>query len=58
LGEGTKEKMPDGLIPEEVEVPVVEDQIPVEEPIVVEEVKVEETKAEEPTASPEPHDEL
>ncbi|PMD16300.1 thioredoxin-domain-containing protein [Hyaloscypha hepaticicola] len=58
LGEGTKEKMPEGLIPEEVEEPVVEDQIPVEEPIVVEEVKVEETKAEEPTASPEPHDEL
>jgi protein disulfide-isomerase A6 len=58
LGEGTKEKMPEGLIPEEVEEPVVEDQIPVEEPIVVEEVKVEETKAEQPTACPEPHDEL
>lgn len=58
LGEGTKEKMPEGLIPEEVEEPVVEDQIPVEEPIVVDEVKIEETKAEEPAASPEPHDEL
>jgi protein disulfide-isomerase A6 len=50
LGEGTKEKMPEGLIPEEDE--------PVEEPIVVEEVKAEEAKAEEPTASPELHDEL
>ena len=58
LGDGAKEKMPEGLIPEEVEEPVVEDQIPVEDPIVVDEVKVEETKVEEPTASPEPHDEL
>lgn len=62
LGEGAKEKLPEGLIPEEEE-PVVEEEKPVEESIVVEEVKVEETKveetkAEEPTASPEPHDEL
>jgi len=59
LGEGAKEKLPDGLIPEEPEEPVVEAQEPSqEEPVVVEEVKVEETKVEEPTASPEPHDEL
>jgi protein disulfide-isomerase A6 len=59
LGEGAKEKLPEGLIPEEPEELVLEEQEPLkEEPIVVEEVKVEETKAEEPTASPEPHDEL
>jgi protein disulfide-isomerase A6 len=58
LGEGAKEKLPGGLIPEEEE-PAVEEEKPAEEPVVVEEVKVEEAKAEEPTtASPEPHDEL
>lgn len=56
LGEGAKEKLPKGLIPEDE--PIVEEEQPAEEPIVVEEVKVEETKAEEPTAAPEPHDEL
>jgi protein disulfide-isomerase A6 len=58
LGEGAKEKLPEGLIPEEPEEPVLEEQEPLKEEPVVEEVKVEEAKAEEPTASPEPHDEL
>ena len=56
LGEGTKKKLPEGLIPEDEA--IVEEEKPAEEPIVVEEVKVEETKAEEPTAAPELHDEL
>jgi len=58
LGEGAKEKLPEGLIPEEPEEPVLEEQEPLKEEPDVEEVKVEETKVEEPTAFSEPHDEL
>ncbi|KAN0093447.1 thioredoxin domain containing protein [Hyaloscypha variabilis] len=60
LGEGAKEKLPEGLIPEDEP---VEEEKPAEESIVVEEVEVEETKGEDikgeaPTAAPELHDEL
>jgi len=59
LSEGSKQKLPEGLIPEEPEEPAAEVQEPLkEEPIIVEEVKVEETKVEEPAATAEPHDEL
>lgn len=53
LGEGVKQKLPDGLVPEEpVEEPVPEEPAAAEEPIVVEEVKVEDD------VKDEVHDEL
>ena len=42
LGEGAKEKLPAGLVPEEPQEPVVEEPIVEEEPIIIEEIKVEE----------------
>ena len=62
LGEGAKKKLPEGLIPEEPEEPVVGEE-QAQEPIVAEDAKetetvtVEEVKVEE-TKVAEPHDEL
>ncbi|TVY56886.1 putative protein disulfide-isomerase [Lachnellula suecica] len=59
LGEGTKQRLPDGLIPDEVEAPepTPEEEAKPVETITVEEVKVEETVAEE-KAQPTQHEEL
>ncbi|KAL2063813.1 hypothetical protein VTL71DRAFT_5618 [Oculimacula yallundae] len=65
LGEGAKQKLPAGLVPEEPEEPVVEESpIKTEEgeatetTVTVEEVKVEETKVAEPQKVADEHDEL